>query len=570
LPKREEEYDMKRHLLGAAAAAVLCALVLVPAASAATQAEINQAVAAGASWLRTQQGPSPFEPEKPYTGEIAEFGGDWAATALAAAGIDSAEIVNPTYGPQSLQDHLLGEYSEESWTEVPGAGEFPRPATDYERAALVSYAAGLDPARISTESNLPAQIAGYWNQATGSFGFPSSNGAAFGILALKHTPVPNWALAPSVTFLRRTQHTDGGWEYSAALTLKEREAPGAADMTGAAIAAMCEAGVPAYDPAVAGGIEFLHERLTENGGFEYTFGAPNADSNAWAVSGLTACGIDPQSAEWTSPAGKTPVDFLLSLQITTPGEEAGSFGYTEPDFANLYSTQDAVRALAGDAFTATAPRYRTPPTVVDGTLVRHLVAIRLSNETVRMCEVTAPVGASLQALLEAGQTNATPAGCISSVQFADGNVAALDGVSPEGGDEAWLARLDRGPAGIAGAQTVGFGDAVALWIGSAAEGGGNAPAGPAGPAGETGATGAAGPQGKEGKEGKPGKPGKRGKQGKRGKRGPAGKAKAHRTCRKVKVHGHRRVRCTKARPGHHKNASGRAKARRLSAARALS
>jgi len=130
----------------------------------------------------------------PYTGEIAGFGGDWSATAL---------------------------------------------------AALVSYAAGLDPARISADSNLPAQIAGYWNQSTGSFGTPSSNGAAFGILALRHTPVPNWALAPSVAFLRRTQHDDGGWEYTASLTPEEKEAPGAADMTGAAIAAMCEAGVPA-------------------------------------------------------------------------------------------------------------------------------------------------------------------------------------------------------------------------------------------------------------------------------------------------------------------------------------
>jgi hypothetical protein len=554
---------MKRHLLGAAAAAVLCALVLAPAASAATQSEIDQAVAAGASWLRAQQGPSPFEPEKPYTGQIWDFGGDWAATALASAGVDSADVINPTYGPQSLQDHLLGEYSEESWTEVPGAGEYPRPATDYERAALVSYAAGLDPARISADSNLPAQIAGYWNQSTGSFGTPSSNGAAFGILALKHTPVPNWALAPSVAFLRRTQHTDGGWQYTAPQSPVEKEAVGDTDMTGAVIAAMCEAGVPSYDPAVSAGIAFLHERLNPDGSLEAAFG-PNADSNAWTVSGLTACGIDPQSAEWTSSGGKTPIDYLLSLQITTPGSEAGAFGYNEPQYANLYSSQDTLRAIAGAVFTATPPLFRAAPSVPDGTPVRHLVAIRLSGENVRMCQVTAPVGASLQALLEAGRTNATPAGCISSVEFSGGNVAALDGVSPEGGDEAWLARIDRGGAGIAGTQTVGFGDAVSLWIGSTAAGGGNAPAGPAGPAG---ATGAPGPQGKEGKEGKAGKPGKRGK---RGKRGPAGKKKAHRTCKKVKAKGHQRVRCTKARSGHHKKASGRAKARRLSAARALS
>lgn len=318
-------------------------------------------------------------------------------------------------------------------------------------------------------------------------------------------------------------------------------------------------GRPGLDPAVARGIAFLRAQLTESGGFKYAFGAPNADSNAWAVSGLTACGIDPQSAEWTSPTGNTPVDFLLSLQIKTPGAEAGAFGYSEPEGANLYATQDAVRSLAGASFTATPPRFRTPPSVADGTPVRHLVAIRLRGETMRMCEVTAPVGASVQALLEAGRTNATPAGCISSVEFSGGVVSSLDGVTPEGGDEAWLVRLDRGSAGIAGPQAVGFGDAVALWVGSAASGGGTAPAGPTGP---VGATGPAGPQGKEGKQGTPGK------RGKRGKRGPAGK-KAHRACKTVGVKGRKRVRCAKPRRAHVKHASDRAKARSISAARAL-
>jgi hypothetical protein len=549
---------MKRHLLGAAAAAVLGALFLVPTASAATQAEIHQAVESAVSWVRTQQGPNEFEPEKPYDGGIAGFGGDWVATGLAAAGVDAAEVVNPTYGPQSLQDHFVAEYNEPSWTEAAGSGEFPRAATDFERAALVSYAAGIDPARLSVESNLPAQIAGLWNQSTGSFGTPLVNGDAFGILALKHTPVPNWALAPSVAYLRRNQHDDGSWNYGALSTNPlEASQTGSLDVSASVIAALCEAGVPSYDPTVARGLEFLHENLTESGAFEYAFGPHNADTNGWAVSGLTACGIDPQSAEWTSPAGNNPVDYLLSLQITTPGDEAGAFGYSEPEGANLYATQDALRALAGGVFTATPPRFRTPPAVADGTPVRHLVAIRLGGENVRMCEVTAPVGASVQALLEAGQTNAVPAGCISSVQFSAGNVAALDGVAPEGADEAWLARLDRGAAAIAGPQTVGFGDAVALWIGSSASAAGSTP----GPAGPTGATGPAGPQGKEGTAGKPGK------RGKRGKRGPAAKKKAHRTCKTVRVNGHKRTRCTKkARHGH---AAGRAKARHLSAARAL-
>ena len=511
---------MKRLSAALVAVLALGALALAPAASAASSAEVHGSIEAATAWLRTQQGPNQFEPEEPYDGGIPGFGGDWAATAFAATGADTAGVVNPTYGPGSLQDHLLAEYTSELWTGLPGTTFLG--ATDYQRAALVAYAAGLDPARLSADSNLPAQIAGTWDGATGSFGPASANGTAFGILALRHTPVPAWALAPAVAFLRRTQHDDGGWEFAAALTPEQKEAPGAPDMTGAAIAALCEAGVPAYDPQVAAGIAFLKKSLTPDGGFEYPFGGPNTDSNAWAVSGLNACGIDPQSAEWTSTAGKTPVDYMLANQIATAGPEAGSFGYNEPSGANLYVTQDSIRALAGGVFTATPPSLRTPPAVAAGTPVRHLVAIRLGAENVRMCEVTAPVGASLTALLEAGATNSVPAGCITGLEVDGGRLGSLDGVAREGSDEAWLARLDRGPAAVAGSQSVGFGDAVALWIGAA-------PASSGSPGGGSTATGPAGPAGAAGKEGKPGK---------RGKRGPV------RTCKAVKAKGKRKVRCT--------------------------
>jgi hypothetical protein len=548
---------MKRITLAGALAAVL-ALALASSAPAATPQEVQQSVTSAADWIRTQQGPNPFEPAEPYSGGIAGFGGDWAATALGAAGVDAAAVVNPTYGPQSLQDHLEGEYSEASWTEAPGTGEFPRPATDFARAALVSYAAGIDPARVAADSNLPAQLAGLWNQSTGSFGTPSTNGTVFGILALKHTAVPDWALAPSVSYLRRNQHTDGGWEYGAATTPAAKATPSTADMTGAAIAAFCEAGVPAYDPQVAEGLEFLRKNLNEDGGFEYPYGGPNSDTNGWAISGLNACGIDPQSADWTTTAGKTPVDYLLSLQITTPGPDAGSFGYNEPEGANLYSTQDALRALAGGVFTATPASLRTPPTVSVGTPVPHTVAIRFSADSVRMCQVTAPVGASLIALLEAGRTSSYPAGCISSLSVSGGKLTALNGVAPANANEAWLARLDRGVAAQAESQGVGFGDVVSLWLGAPGSEGGGGPAGPAGPAGpsgpagqagatgasgatgangeagatgSTGATGPAGPAGPAGKQGKQGKQGPRGPQGKSGKNGKNAKAKAKRSCR---------------------------------------
>jgi hypothetical protein len=66
---------------------VACFLVfgLTPAAAtAATRQEVNDSVAAGAAWIRTQQNTA--------TGQITGFGGDWALSSLAAAGIHAADV----------------------------------------------------------------------------------------------------------------------------------------------------------------------------------------------------------------------------------------------------------------------------------------------------------------------------------------------------------------------------------------------------------------------------------------------------------------------------------------------
>ena len=56
-------------------------MALAPASAfAATQQQVNDAVAAGAAWVRTQQNAS--------TGQITGFGGDYALSALSAAGIE--------------------------------------------------------------------------------------------------------------------------------------------------------------------------------------------------------------------------------------------------------------------------------------------------------------------------------------------------------------------------------------------------------------------------------------------------------------------------------------------------
>jgi hypothetical protein len=481
----------------------LCAsvisLALLPASAAASssQSEIDTAIAGAVKYIRPQQ--------EAATGAFPAFGGDWVTTALAAAGVNAADLHGGEPGDPSLQDFLLDTYS----TGI-GAEEPPESAaTDYEAAILVSHAAGLDTARLSADANLPAQLAGRWNPAAGSFGEPSTYSTVFGILAMRTTPLPSWALSPAVAFLRQNQHDDGGWTYPASPTAIEKGEPSEPDITGAAIAALCEAGVPAYDPEVASALAYLRGLLISGtGGIEYPFGPPNSDTNAWVVSGLTACGIDPQSAAWTE-GGKTPVDFLLSLQVPS-GPEAGGFGYSDTSEANLYSTQDAMRAIAGDVFTAEPPAREDPsqpavrpvPSVATGTPVPYLLAIELAPGNVRICKVTVPAGAPLTQVLNAAKASSYPADCVTSLSVVSGQVASIDGVAPEGQDEAWLARLDRGAQSPAGEQPVGFGDLVSLRIGQN-------PANGAGATGPAGAPGPPGPRGKSGRRGKPGHNGNR-------------------------------------------------------------
>jgi hypothetical protein len=494
------------------------------ASATATQGEIDTAIASAVEYVRGQQDPLTGEP---FGFEHSSFSSDWLATSLAAAGVSAADVRDAAPGSPSLQAFLFGDYSSEFWT----GGEFETFTTvaNYERATLVAHAAGFDPARISPEANFPAQVAERWNPAGPGFGEAGTTSTVFGVLALKTAGVPAWALSPVVSYLRKSQHDDGGWTYSALATTAAKEEPSEPDMTGAAIAALCEAGAPPYDPSVGPALAYLQGLLVDStGAIHYAYG-DNADATAWAVSGLTACGIDPQSSDWTTPSGKTPIDHLLSLQVPS-GPEAGGFGYQDTSEANLYSTQDALRAIAGGVFTAdpparvdpSQPSVRPAPSVPAGTSVPHLLAIGSSPANVRMCRVTVPVGAPLTQVLATAKTSSHPANCVTSFSLAGGTIAALNGAAPANQDEAWLLRLDRGAEVPAGEQPVGFGDVISLRLGEP----------------RSSLATAAGPQGAAGTAGAPGQRGRRGAKGRPGRN-------AHITCRAHgrKRSGKARVRC---------------------------
>ncbi|HTZ88411.1 MAG TPA: hypothetical protein VMB05_17230, partial [Solirubrobacteraceae bacterium] len=361
----------------------------------------------------------------------------------------------------------------------PGSNE-PE-VNEYERASLAIDAAGVDPARVSKKQNLIAQIVGdYLPASPGYYGQSSLvNYTIFAMLALEGAKtkkgvqrVPQVLLNKSIAVIRGNQHTNGGWTYQRVEgNEKGLKAASEPDMTGAALAALCGAGVPVSDPTIVKGLETLKSSLiASSGAFSVSFGA-NTDSNSWGVQGLDACGIDPQSPEFTTSAGKTPIDFLISQQLPS-----GAFTYlASPREANQYSSQDAVRALAGGGFDPQPPKAKQakqwleekdfdPTPGVDGLLT---LVIDNGSAALDPCDVRISPEATktkLGEVLEAAETASRPAGCVTSFAAVKGKgaITQING-SPEPAGAGWQVSIDGGPAKAAKATTaIHLGDTIYL------------------------------------------------------------------------------------------------------------
>ncbi len=448
-------------------------MLAMPAAASATasSSEIEAAKQAGIAYLKGLEQPN---------GSFSGFGGEWTLTALASAGVAGADVQasKGATDARSYYRELIGNIA--TW---PGSGEAP--VTDFETASLAAYAAGIDPARVSPSQNLIAQIFARRDASSpGYYGEEALlNGTIFALVALADTRttkgaqrVPQSVLEQSVAVLRRNQHTDGGWGYEKAEGSKEAlEAPAEAEVTGAAMAALCNAGVPASDHAISAAGSFLAAELDAeplgSGAFETEFG-PNTDSNAWAVDGLKACAISPQGAEFTTTHGKTPIDFLISQQLA-----GGGFRYEAAELkANLYSSQDAVRALAGGGFTAAPPKPKGAPRwVFEKKLTRGVPAkvaliIESAAGAPRACSATftpSTSKATLASVLEAAEGASSPGGCVSAFTPTSGTgaITSLDG-APEPPASSWKVSIDGGSAKTAKRNTpVEIGDTIYLKLG---------------------------------------------------------------------------------------------------------
>ncbi len=447
-------HPLKSSRLAQASAVVCVGLIAVGPSSAAASVSEGQASAAaarGAQWIATQQ---------EENGSLGSFGGDWSMTALAAAGINAADVRSAVLDP-SAQDFYLSQWT----TEGPGGA-----ATDEERAILAGYAGGLQTTRLDAHTNLLADLAAQFNgHQLGGRGATNAN--AFGLLALEASGGPPAVMDTLAQTLRTEQNADGGWNFAAGASSSD------VDMTGAGIAALCAAGADASDPAVARALTYLRAAQDPvSGGFVSATLGLNTDTTGWVTSGLRRCGIDPQS--WTTAEGKTPLDFLISQQ-----NPDGSFQWQAGDGnEDLYATQDAVRPLAGAAFTASAPPRVVPsePAVRPAALVPIGTPVPMTliidsglevsgGSSVRMCKVLAATGASVARLLESAEMASEPSYCVSDLELSAGHIRRLNGVAAVPGHSSWQVIREAGAPELDTSGSVGLGARVQVQLSGTGE-----------------------------------------------------------------------------------------------------
>ncbi|SCD61173.1 hypothetical protein [Streptomyces sp. OspMP-M43] len=459
----------RRLSLAVPAALGALALGTLPAFATSTPAQIATAKTNGVAYIKSLQAA-----DGSYAGS--GLSNEWAFSALAAAGtavVDVAPGGDTTKNARTVYRNLLSTAGWPSATPV---------VTDYERGALNAYAAGIDPARVSASRNLVADIYAYWQTAEPGYFGPSANfnGTVFAALALRGAKtqagtarIPQALTDSIVARLWANQHNDGGWTYQKV----EGNPTGLAsasdiDMTGAAMAALCVSGVPSTDTDVVQAKNFLKGKLVaSSGAFNSLYGV-NTSSNGWGIAGLNACGINPQSADFTTVPGKTPVDFLIANQYNP----AGGFKYKPADTVpSAYSSIDALRAVAGGGFTTAppvpvtpgAPQWVAQPAFTAGTATKLALTVDDGAGNLKVCSVAfTPTGTTttLGDVLAAATSAATPSGCVTSVTPASGTgtITAVNGKA-NSGSNTWKVSVDGSAfAGALREKTINVGDTIAL------------------------------------------------------------------------------------------------------------
>jgi energy-coupling factor transport system substrate-specific component len=243
----------------------------------------------------------------------------WAALGLAAAGYDPARV--------SRASHTVVDYVRS------GAGT-PSDIGSVERTILVLSAAGL------RARDLVAKL----ERAVGRNGAVSdqANLTSFAVLALRGAGVA--PPARTLPWLVRQQDSDGGFNFAVAGGQSD------VDDTGAVLEALAGDRTRAAGAARVRAVAFLRRQQDRDGGFPSQPGqGSNSQSTAWAVQGLVAAGVDPDSLHRNGAA--SPLAYLRALILPN-----GSIEYARGnDQTPVWVTGEALMALERRPLPLVAP-----------------------------------------------------------------------------------------------------------------------------------------------------------------------------------------------------------------------
>lgn len=423
--------NMRMLRLGLLLSLVSTAIFIPTFASATSSSEqIATAVSKGVTYLRSLQTNSGS-----FDGGT---NGEWALSALASAGVAAANVRVPEgeTNARSYYWKLVGNETATKWppemTEPGGSPEIQGPVVTYSAAGLNAYAAGIEPGSASKTRDLIAALFMYYTPSApgyygGSHDFYQSALALLALAGMRSKSgterMPSVLLEQSIHVMEENQHNDGGWtfEYVAGSASAKAE-PSEVDVTGLVMGALCEAGLSQTSAPIEKAKALLKSRLVSaTGAFTSEAGVETA-STARAVDGLDTCGINPQDSEYTTTAGKTPVDFLLSQQLSSGGFK----NLPEETTANEYASEEAVHALGGGGLAV------APPDPTEGAEYRWIgaetfstgkakspVALVVNNDTSTLKVCSVEVGpeettATIEAILEAADKESTPKECVTS------------------------------------------------------------------------------------------------------------------------------------------------------------
>ena len=170
----------------------------------------------------------------------------------------------------------------------------------------------------------------------------------------KHNGYNAWAMigalssgesvpSEAVQTLSDAQMPNGGWEWMKTFGTDT-------NTTSLAIQALIGAGKSVTSTEVISGLAFLKSVQNDDGGFTYVPASnvitdSDANSTAYSIQAIWAAGQNPMGADWTSAGGKTPIDFLLGMQLPD-----GSFEYLPGKGSDLLATQQAIPAMLGNPY----------------------------------------------------------------------------------------------------------------------------------------------------------------------------------------------------------------------------